>query len=157
MKNNPSRGRTRTPLAATGSSAASSQLARRTQSVALVLRIPRRLDSPNTWHGAHWRVKHTISQAWEHEIWLAAAQQGKRAPKAPGRMRVTVTRYVKSARNLIRDDDNLAFAVKPLNDALKRLGYLRDDSRTWLEQPTPTQHVSDDGTDYTVIIIEPAT
>lgn len=135
----------------------------------MTLRIPRRLDSPNTWHGAHWRVKHAISQAWEHEIWLAATQQGKRVPRVDdegpvlkrrpesiGRMRVTVTRYVKSARNLILDDDNLAFSVKPLNDALKRLGYLRDDSRTWLEQPTPTQHVSDDGTDYTVIIIEPA-
>jgi hypothetical protein len=146
--------------------------------MSLELRIPRRLESPNTWNGRHWRVKHRISQDWAHEIggaWFQkiaddARAKGKRAgvgdaleamigpKKAYGfeaaRMRVEVERHVPSARNFIRDDDNLRFAVKPLLDALKRLGYIKNDSRKWLDHPTPTQHVSADGRDWTVVRIE---
>jgi hypothetical protein len=75
---------------------------------------------------------------------------------ASTKMRVEVERHVPSARNFIRDDDNLRFSVKPLLDALKRQGYIKNDSRKWLEQPTPTQHVSADGKDWTVVRIEPA-
>lgn len=137
----------------------------------LTLEISRRLESPNKWQGRHWRVKHRISQEWERAIGSAVAGKiGARGlfevvgaftgPKkwidyeAP-RMRVTVERHVPSARNFIRDDDNLRFAVKPLLDALKRQGYIKNDSRKWLEHPTPTQHVSADGRDYTIVRIEP--
>lgn len=138
----------------------------------LVLRIPRRLESPNASRGAHWRVRHRISQTWEEEIWAAVARQTgartpvevlvcmnaipalKRNPASIGRQRVTIERHVPSRRNFIKDDDNLAFCAKPVNDALKRLVYIRDDSRKWLEQPTPTQHVSADKKDWTVITIE---
>ena len=127
----------------------------------MTLTIPRRLESPNVFQGRHWRVKHRISQEWEDEIRGAiltrrtlrsfyAALSFK--PKA--KMRVTVERHVPSMRNFIRDDDNLRFAVKPLLDALKRQGYIKNDSRKWLEHPTPTQHVSADGKDYTVITIQ---
>ena len=124
------------------------------------LRIPRRLESPNTWNGRHWRVKHRISQDWEKEIWTAKVSVGMNAilelkRNAIHKMRVEVERHVPSARHFIRDDDNLRFSVKPLLDALKRQGYIKNDSRTWLEHPTPTQHVSEDGKDYTVIRIEP--
>lgn len=141
----------------------------------LTLTIPRRLESPNTWNGRHWRVKHEISQAWEKSIGsalldvyvaagekpgLAVALTAMCGPKKTigyeaGRMRVSVERKVPSARNFIRDDDNLRFAVKPLLDALKRQGYIRNDSRKWLEHPTPTQTVSSDGKDWTVVTIEP--
>ena len=141
----------------------------------LEFRIPRRLESPNTWNGRHWRVKHRISQEWEKGIADAyldrLAAGGRRigfwealgahmGPKKwegiiVGKMRVEVERHVPSSRNFIRDDDNLRFAVKPLLDALKRQGYIKNDSRKWLEHPTPTQHVSEDGKDYTVIRIEP--
>jgi hypothetical protein len=139
----------------------------------LTLRIPRRLESPNTWNGRHWRVKHRISQEWEKEVWSAyalsvkartvpdvlvcmnAVPALKRRPESIGRMRVLVERRVASARNFIRDDDNLRFAVKPLLDALKRQGYIRNDSRTWLEHPTPTQSVSPDGKDWTIVTLEP--
>lgn len=67
---------------------------------------------------------------------------------------VQVTRLVPSARNFIRDDDNLRFAVKPMFDALKRLKLIRDDSRTWLTHETPTQEVSTDGQYWTRITIE---
>ena len=154
----------------------------------LELRIQRRLDSPNTWNGRHWRVKHRLSQEWEKEIGGAmcdrlvarANRDGSGTmPIRPARLdfptalmcmvgprkalgydapkqRVEIERHVPSARNFIRDDDNLRFAVKPLLDALKRQGYIKNDSRKWLEHPTPTQHVSADGKDYTVIRISPA-
>jgi hypothetical protein len=146
----------------------------------LELHIPRRLESPNTWNGRHWRVKHRISQEWQHAIggaWFeklatAAKAEGGKAgfrnaleaalgpKKAYGfdapKMRVEVERHVPSARNFIRDDDNLRFAVKPLLDALKRQGYIKNDSRKWLDHPTPTQHVSADGKDYTVVRISAA-
>jgi hypothetical protein len=136
----------------------------------LELRIPRRLDSPNTWNGRHWRVKHRLSQDWEQEVGIAVAvfcgANSLRAtlravcgPKAAGydvgKVRVTVERHVPSGRNFIRDDDNLRFSVKPLLDALKRQGYIKNDSRKWLDHPTPTQHVSEDGKDWTVVRIEP--
>ena len=136
-----------------------------------VLHLPRRLESPNIWNGRHWRVKHRISQEWEREIWIAVAKNAGagfvmeallcmnaiRAVKrrAEQKMRVTVERHVPSKRNFIRDDDNLRFSVKPLLDALKRQGYIKNDSRTWLEHPTPTQYVSEDGKDYTIVTIEP--
>jgi Holliday junction resolvase RusA-like endonuclease len=145
--------------------------------VPLVLRLPRRLESPNVWNGRHWRTKHRISQEWAVEIdWaivaLQARDHGARCARAtswlnewakgrkidmpvPRKMRVTVERHVPSGRNFIRDDDNLRFCVKPLLDALKRQGYIKNDSRKWLEHPTPTQHVSEDGKDWTVITIEP--
>lgn len=142
----------------------------------LVLKIPRRLESPNTWQGRHWRVKHRLSQTWEKAIGAAlcdqlAKQAGGRmdfptallcmvGPKSIGecrqRNRVLVERQVPSLRNFIRDDDNLRFAVKPLLDALKRQGYIHNDSRKWLEHPTPTQSVSVDGKDWTIVTIEPA-
>ena len=123
----------------------------------LEFRIPRRLESPNTWNGRHWRVKHRISQAWELEVWRSFHAAFAKLPLPTGdrKMRVEVERHVPSARNFIRDDDNLRFAVKPLLDALKRQGYIKNDSRKWLEHPTPTQHLSEDGKDYTVIRIEP--
>lgn len=125
----------------------------------LELRIPRRLESPNQSRGAHWRVRHRIAQEWEQEIAIEAVRRGAglwitRQPPA-GKMRVEVERHLPSLRNAIRDDDNLRFAVKPLLDALKRQYLIRGDSRKWLDHPTPTQHVSPDGKDYTVIRIAP--
>lgn len=154
----------------------------------LELKIPRRLESPNTWQGRHWRVKYQLSQEWEYAIGGAAldnvmaeaerrgfknpkpdfptallcmsgprgiAKLSSAAAKVPNtKCRVEVERHVPSARNFIRDDDNLRFSVKPLLDALKRQGYIRNDSRKWLEHPTPTQHISEDGKDWTIVRIE---
>jgi hypothetical protein len=128
----------------------------------LELRIPRRLESPNKSRGSHWRVRHRIRQTWEDELrWALAGMPGNTWLDAVNfekgqRARVTVERHVPSGRNFIRDDDNLRFCVKPLLDAMKRLGYIKNDSRKWLDHPTPTQHVSADGKDWTVVVIEPA-
>lgn len=112
-----------------------------------MFRVPRLLDSPNRWNGAHWKLKHKISQIWQIEIRAQALPPSVK----PGRRRVEVERHVRSRRGFIRDDDNLRFSVKPLLDAMKRLGWIRDDAREWLELPAPTQHVSEDGRDWTVI------
>lgn len=140
----------------------------------LTLRIPRELVSPNQWNGHHWRVKHRISQDWEHAIGAAVVdllvERHGRAPGLinaigamygpkrwigyeAGRCRVVITREVPSGRNFIRDDDNLRFCVKPLLDALKRQGYIKNDSRKWIELPTPEQKVSADGKHWTEIIL----
>lgn len=141
----------------------------------LSLRIGRELLSPNVWNGRHWRVKHRISQEWERDIAYAVLDEFGRhgggvglmsaltALSGPRRvtgyiapkMRVSVRREVPSGRNFIRDDDNLRFCVKPLLDALKRQGYIRNDSRKWIELPTPEQAISTDGGYWTVITIEP--
>ena len=125
---------------------------------ALELRIPRRLESPNKSRGAHWRVRHRISKDWEREIGWARVIQGKSDAMylATGKMRVEIERHVPSGHNFIHDADNLAFSSKPILDSLKRLGYIKNDSRKWLEHPTPTQHVSADGKDWTVIRISRA-
>lgn len=128
----------------------------------LTLKIPRRLESPNTWNGRHWRVKHRLSQEWESEIiaaWLALKPSERTIVRGDRvtvneKRRVMVERQLPSRRNAIRDDDNLRFAVKPLLDALKRRGFIRGDSRRWLDHPTPTQTISGDGKDWTVIHIE---
>lgn len=135
----------------------------------LVLHLRRELKSPNTWNGRHWRFKHRESQEWEQFVWVALAKMA-RAKDVIGvltvmnalpprrvcaeKRRVTITRQVPSSRNFIRDDDNLRFAVKPLNDALKRLGLIHDDNRKWLEQPMPVQEVSPTKGWATVVQIE---
>lgn len=123
------------------------------------LRIARELKSPNKFQGHHWRVKHRETQDWEFMIRVAVLGIDRRfsfGPRlVPFRRRVTVTRIVPSRQHFIRDDDNLRFSTKAVNDSLKRLGLVYDDSRAWMEQPMPTQVV---GTDFeTVIRIEPTT
>lgn len=132
--------------------------------------IPRELKSPNQWQGRHWRYKQAETKAWEMDVavlmlvpearknlWavLEALNTGPKEGRrvCEERRSVTVTRLVPSSRNFIRDDDNLRFSVKPLNDALKRLGLIKDDNRKWLEQPMPTQQVSPTKTWSTVITI----
>lgn len=137
----------------------------------LTITVPRELKSPNRWNGRHWRYKHRETQEWEQAVWVWIAkaagaktlQQVLVSMNAIGPKRVcdekrvvTVTRLVPSSRNFIRDDDNLRFATKPLNDALKRLGLIRDDNRKWLEQPMPLQEVSKTGGWATVIQIASA-
>ena len=136
----------------------------------VTLRMPRDLVSPNTWNGRHWRVKHRISQEWELELGAAVcdlyrARGGRMGlvnalsafmgpESAPPKVKVSITREVPSGRNFIRDDDNLRFSVKPLLDALKRQGYIKNDSRKWIELPTPEQKISSDGQFWTEVRLE---
>lgn len=129
--------------------------------------IRRELKSPNKWQGHHWRIKHRETIEWERAVWaqhaivngtaaaLRSVEAALRRHVPACRSRVIVTRLVPSRRNFIKDDDNLRFSTKPLNDALKRLGLIHDDNRKWLDQPMPTQEVSTSGGWATVIEIDP--
>lgn len=136
------------------------------------IRIQRKLRSPNEILGRHWREKSRERKQWQAHIVNAlvlscghAAASALLKPDAllgakggcVVRRRVDVIRYVPKKANFIRDDDNLAFAVKPLLDALKHAGLIRDDRRRWIELPLPTQEISNDGTFWTWIAINDTT
>ncbi len=135
-------------------------------------RIQRVLKSPNVTLGAHWRVKYRERQQWQAHLLNAlvlslgtvhAQRLLRPAVALPGctggcrdRRRVEVTRFAPSRRHFVRDDDNLRFAVKPVLDALKQLGLIRDDHRKWLDLALPTQDLSNDKTWWTWIAIDAA-
>lgn len=132
----------------------------------LEFRVARKLDSPNLWR-AHWSLGHNLMKWWLRAFTnalatdagfgsLARFQSEGHLPHRPAvKMRVTVTRQVSSRRNFLRDDDDLRYTTKPLNDALKHAGLIFDDGREWLEQSMPVQEVSPDGHDWTIVRIEP--
>jgi hypothetical protein len=136
----------------------------------VVIRMPKRLESPNRWLWTSWMVKKRAVDAWAQAIrqaaldsssvdWVAlataavspAASVGWLAP--PVRVRVTVERLVPSTRHLIKDSvHNLAFASKGVVDCVVKAGFLRDDSDRHIDLVC-TQAVSPDGLDWTVITI----
>lgn len=139
----------------------------------LVLVLPWRLELPNRDRGFHWSKKHNLTKAWEERI--ATIGGGRLAPwtlvtetravktnrgfvlkerRRKERRRITITRVVGHRKFQSKDADNLRFSVKPILDSLKRLGLIYDDSRDWIDHPEPTEEVSTDGTDYTVIAID---
>lgn len=143
----------------------------------LELVVTRKLESANVLRGYHWRRWCRETQWWQAllrvaicdpvrlQAWNLIEKTELRKDhrghytrifeqRKQERRRVTVLRYVKNRRQFVKDDDNLAFSVKPLNDALKRLGLIYDDHRKWMEQPLPEQLVSPDGIARTVVRIE---
>lgn len=141
----------------------------------LELVVPRRLNGQNRGRGFHWSRAYRDTKQWEQLLaWSAASlgalrdwslvtyenvkdERGLFRPKEirrQERRRVTVERQVVRQSHFIQDDDNLRFSVKPVNDALKRLGLIFDDSREWLDQPMPEQRVAEDRVARTIIRIE---
>ena len=139
--------------------------------------MPFRLKSANAHARRHWKQWYRETHTWQALIVVAACRVGnahgwsliesvemQRDTKGhfkpveirrPERRRVSVIRVVKYRHHFISDDDNLKFALKPLLDALKRLGYLYDDKREWLDQPAlPEQQVATDGICRTIVRIE---
>lgn len=144
-------------------------------SAVLELVLPKKLESPNKTRGHHWRIRARETKWWETLVRVAGAQipdlkdwsvivrtetrmeRGKWRiveERRKERRRVTVIRQVKNRQHFILDDDNLQFSAKPLNDALRRLGLVYDDRRTWMVQPMPLQEVSPDGVARTIVRIE---
>lgn len=136
-------------------------------------RIQRLLRSPNELLGRHWREKHRERAAWQADLTNALidalgsrrVQQllqpndilpGCKGERPNVRRSVGVIRWTPSRRQFVRDDDNLRFTVKPLLDALKGMGLLRDDARKWADVAQPEQEVSNDGTAWTWIVVDDA-
>lgn len=134
----------------------------------LEIAIPRPLKKPSTFWGAHWSHKNRERKAWQDAITVACIDSLPATicgalspvnvrlgqPHGRTRRRVSIYRLTPTARNFLKDDDNLVYAAKPLLDALKQLGLIVDDDRRWLERCGPYQGVSEDGEYWTRIRIE---
>lgn len=134
----------------------------------VVIRLPKRLESPNRWLWTSWMVKKRAVDAWAKAIRQAvldtagvdgglavqvsaAAGVGWLAP--PVKVRVQVERLVPGTRHFIKDTvHNLAFSSKAVIDCVVKAGFLRDDSDQHIDLHC-TQAVSPDGLDWTVITI----
>jgi hypothetical protein len=98
--------------------------------------LRRRYRSPHSYR--------KLRQKWEESLAYAvrdASERNALIKQANScRMHLRVTLIHKG----IFDDDNLYSALKPVLDALVRVGYLRDDSAKWLEleaaQTQPARH-----------------
>ncbi len=139
-------------------------------------RIQRLLVSPNDYMGQHFGAKtseYKERKAWQHDLSLALIDAlghqrvsrllipneivpGCRGERPNVRRSVEVIRYVPSARNFLKDDDNLRFSVKPVLDALKHMGLLFDDRREWAAVGEPKQEISHDKTAWTWIVLDDA-
>jgi hypothetical protein len=136
----------------------------------LQFRVARELRSVNYWQGRHWRIKNRERKDWEDALVGAMVEASDarnvsavlllmNAIPAAKRVcttkrRVTIQRHAPSKRRFIRDDDNLVAASKPVLDSLKRLGFIKDDRRQWIDLVVAPQAVSEDGRFWTVITVE---
>lgn len=131
--------------------------------------IPHKLEGTNAgmW-GGHWGRKHQATDQWEVLMKIVLADFAKadtvtafrphyiralNLPPVVGKRVITVTRFTPSRRNFLKDDDNDAMAMKPLVDAIKRLGLIRQDSRTWTRLQPLTHDLSPDGKWWTSAVI----
>jgi hypothetical protein len=96
------------------------------------LRLPDKLKSLN--EIKHHMARHKDTQNWENVLHNELYYEGIRSPTYPPRykVKVTITRVMAAGEREF-DDDNLVGGAKGLRDALKRLKWIRDDNREWLE------------------------
>lgn len=124
-----------------------------------------KLETPNRFR-AHWSLQGASRKKWEARMRRAVLQALHvasweflvslgRLPRCQEPMRMTVVRLVKSSREFVRDDDNLAYSRKHLQDCLKPLGLVKDDRREWLKASV-VQDVSPHDTYFTVCFLWPA-
>lgn len=96
--------------------------------------IPRRCPTLNDWHGGPpWKWRE-LRKTWLLEFPPATVH------RALGRRRVTVTRVYPATPGQRRfDPDNLKGGLKPILDALRKRGWLVNDSTKWCDVPEPQQ------------------
>lgn len=116
---------------------------------AWILVLHQKLETPNKFK-AHWSMQGSSRTKWERllkaavlrALGVASWESLKildRVPVCTEKMALQLIRLVVASREFIRDDDNLAFSRKHLQDCLKPLGLVKDDRREWL-----TAHVVQD-------------
>ncbi len=64
--------------------------------------------------------------------WLMVEMTNQRIPRAAGKRRLTITRFVRNKRYRL-DRGNFVGGCKPLLDAAIRQGLIRDDKEEWLD------------------------
>jgi hypothetical protein len=156
------------------------------EGLVLVFRVARKLDSPNQWRRHHmsghklmtwWAHAFNAALALEAGCLSWAGYQLKVGASDPARpflgvksgrlkagqvipvedrRRVSVVRLVPKRANFLRDDDDLAYTVKPVHDALVNGGFLLNDRREFLESAPVQQGVSPDGLAWTIVTVGPA-
>jgi hypothetical protein len=98
--------------------------------------LRRRYRSPH----AYRRLRQRWEQSLAYSVRDASERNALIKQAAACRIHLKVTLIHKGTF----DDDNLYSALKPVLDALVRVGYLRDDSAKWLEleavQAQPARH-----------------
>ena len=94
----------------------------------ITLEIPRIPESPNDLRRFHWRHRHRHDKLWKDEVWYAVLQAKPfHAPLA--KVKVSIDR--RSRGRL--DPDNLVSSMKPVIDALRHAGVIRNDTPDHIE------------------------
>jgi hypothetical protein len=137
---------------------------------AWIFRLPHELRTPNATIWRPWTGLAADRARWERAFraeireWLSMRTIAGWTPHDSlawphllahkERRHLTVTRYVPSPRHFMRDERNLQFSIKGLEDALVHAQLIVDDRREWLTCDPVTQHVSPDGKFYTVVLLQ---
>lgn len=96
------------------------------------IRIEAVPPSANKYQRMHWAVKKKLRTRFHAELFVASLESGKFGyPHAKMRVQINVHSKGATARRL--DPDNLWGGCKPLIDAMRDVGLIRNDSPKWLD------------------------
>ena len=95
------------------------------------IRIEAVPPSLNKYLRMHWAVKKRL----RHEFWLLLAERTNidNRMSGPEKMRVQINVHSKGATARRLDSENLWGGCKPLIDAMRDVGLIRNDSPRWLD------------------------
>lgn len=122
----------------------------------LKLSIPRCLESRNEYGGpkGHWKLQ-SHKKNWEQaigEAFLIVKANGKINPRFVLPCEEIRRIQVEVYRKRLIDPDNLS--LKAMLDAMKRLGFIKDDSARWLEIKSVKQFsIGKKGIPYTKVTL----
>lgn len=94
----------------------------------------------------HWAAYARLREQWVDWVFAAFLGTDVYLSEMPGQTkeRARVSIHVCRSREL--DEDNLTAGLKPLYDALKKCGFIVNDSPKWMERDAPRQESSKDAT-----------
>ena len=97
------------------------------------LELPDRLRSQNAFKD--WRTRHRDRQHWQYAVLVNLLAQGHRSVvPLQVKQRITITRHLGPRERLYDDGGGIGGSMKQIVDAVKRLGWMHDDSPRWCEQ-----------------------
>jgi hypothetical protein len=85
-----------------------------------------KVESQNATQWAHWTAYHRYNKKWRSAL---ALRLGRSPDVVTTPMDITITSY----RSRLLDKGNLVGGCKPIPDALKALGWIKDDSPEWVD------------------------